>query len=57
MSALLSPPALLPCLAPTASFAQAINAGHDIEWVNRCVDDNRGEPSATPRSRAPTASA
>ena len=38
---------LAACLAPTASFAQAMNAD-DVKWVNQCINDNRGEPGATP---------
>ena len=38
---------LAACLAPTASFAQKMNAD-DLKWVNQCISDNRGEPGATP---------
>ena len=27
--------------------AQKMNAD-DLKWVNQCIDDNRGEPGATP---------
>jgi len=34
-------------IAPSAGFAQKMNAD-DLKWVNRCIDDNKGEPGATP---------
>ena len=34
-------------IGPSAGFAQKMNAD-DLKWVNRCIDDNKGEPGATP---------
>lgn len=39
--------ALVLSFAATPSFAQKMNAD-DIKWVNQCIDDNKGEPGATP---------
>ncbi len=36
-----------PLLASTAVFAQTMNAD-DMKWINRCINDNKGEPGATP---------
>lgn len=34
--------------APTAGMAQKLNAD-DVKWINRCIDDNKGEAGATPQ--------
>lgn len=34
-------------LMPTATLAQKMNAD-DMKWINQCIDDNKGEPGATP---------
>jgi hypothetical protein len=35
-----------PAIAPQVS-AQKMSAD-DVKWINQCIDDNRGEPGATP---------
>jgi hypothetical protein len=36
------------CLAVTHNAsAQKMNAD-DLKWINQCIDDNKGEPGATP---------
>jgi hypothetical protein len=35
------------CLASGAALAQKLNAD-DVKWINQCIDDNKGEPGATP---------
>lgn len=35
------------CLLPAAVSAQKMNAD-DVAWVNKCIDDNKGEAGATP---------
>lgn len=32
----------------TAVSAQKMNAD-DLKWINQCIDDNKGEPGATPK--------
>jgi len=34
-------------LMPFAASAQTMNAD-DMKWVNQCINDNKGEPGATP---------
>ena len=36
-----------PLLASTAAIAQTMNAD-DMKWINRCINDNKNEPGATP---------
>jgi hypothetical protein len=38
---------LAACMPPGAALAQKMNAD-DVKWVNQCIDDNKGEPGATP---------
>ena len=38
---------LLVCAVPGTALAQKLNAD-DIKWINQCIDDNKGEPGATP---------
>jgi hypothetical protein len=49
LSVKLIPKALLLglCVLPAAASAQKMNAD-DVKWVNQCIEDNRGEPGATP---------
>lgn len=35
------------CQIPVAASAQNMNAD-DLKWVNQCINDNKGEPGATP---------
>ena len=35
------------CQLPLPASAQTMNAD-DLKWVNQCIQDNRGEPGATP---------
>lgn len=35
------------CQIPFAASAQTMNAD-DLKWVNQCINDNKGEPGATP---------
>lgn len=35
------------CLLSVEASAQRMNAD-DLKWVNRCIEDNRGEAGATP---------
>ena len=39
--------ALVLSFAAAPASAQKMNAD-DIKWVNQCIDDNKGEPGATP---------
>lgn len=38
---------LTACIASNPAFAQKMNAD-DLKWINQCIDDNKGEPGATP---------
>ena len=38
---------LAACIGPSAALAQKMNAD-DVKWINQCIDDNKGEPGATP---------
>jgi len=35
------------CQMPLPASAQGMNAD-DVKWINQCIQDNRGEPGATP---------
>lgn len=39
---------LLMLAAAGGSWAQKLNAD-DVKWINQCIDDNKGEPGATPK--------
>jgi len=36
-----------PLLAGPAAVAQTMNADA-VKWINQCINDNKGEPGATP---------
>lgn len=38
---------LLVAAGSGVSFAQKMDAD-DMKWINRCIDDNKSEPGATP---------
>jgi hypothetical protein len=39
--------ALAVCLPAATALAQKMDAD-DVKWVNQCIDDNKGQPGATP---------